>query len=493
MDIPRIIITALRGGAGKTILSIGIIAAWTNLGKKVAPFKKGPDYIDAGWLALAAGRPCYNLDTFMIKEEQVLNSFFSHSINRDIAVIEGNRGLYDGIDVEGSTSTAELAKLLNAPVILCIDCTKTTRTMAAVVSGCIRFAPDVKIKGVILNRVAGPRHENILRKSIEHHCGISVLGAVPRLGKQNFPERHMGLVPMPEHGWAKDSIAAASQTALQYLDLDALAEIACNTPVHPKSEIPSADYADLHRLSEHSIHPSQSLISHPKAEIRKPATSNEQRATRIGIVKDSAFQFYYPENIDALIALGVEPVFISPLTSDSIPPVDALYIGGGFPETHAEKLTQNVTFRNKIKSLAEDGLPIYAECGGLMYLGEELVLDGKSYPMAGVLPIIFGFSKRPQGHGYTIITVERENPYFIVGTEIKGHEFHYSKVLKWRGNNRDLAFSMKRGVGVINKRDGLCYKNVLATYTHIHALGTPSWANALVQNAISYRNKSKTT
>jgi cobyrinic acid a,c-diamide synthase len=487
MDIPRIIIAALRGGAGKTILSIGIIAAWTNLGKKVAPFKKGPDYIDAGWLALAAGKPCYNLDTFMIKEEQVLNSFFSHSINRDIAVIEGNRGLYDGIDVEGSTSTAELAKLLNAPVILCIDCTKTTRTMAAVVSGCIRFDQDVKIKGVILNRVAGPRHENILRKSIEHHCGISVLGAVPKLGKQNFPERHMGLVPMPEHGWAKDSIAAASQTALQYLDLDALAEIACDTPVHPKSRIPSADYADLHRLSEHSIHPSQSLISHPKSEIRNP------KSIRIGIVKDSAFQFYYPENIDALIALGVEPVFTSPLTSDSIPPVDALYIGGGFPETHAGELAQNVTFRDEIKSLAEDGLPIYAECGGLMYLGEELVLDGKSYPMAGVLPIVFGFSKRPQGHGYTIITVERENPYYKVGTEIKGHEFHYSRVLKWRGNDRDLAFSMKRGVGVINKRDGLCYKNVLATYTHIHALGTPLWANAMVQNATSYRNKSKTT
>ena len=472
MDIPRIIIAALRGGAGKTILSIGIIAAWTNLGKKVAPFKKGPDYIDAGWLALAAGSPCYNLDTFMIKEEQVLNSFFSHSINRDIAVIEGNRGLYDGIDVEGSTSTAELAKLLNAPVILCIDCTKTTRTMAAVVSGCIRFDPDVEIKGVILNRIAGLRHENILRKSIEHHCGISVLGAVPKLGKQNFPERHMGLVPMPEHGWAKDSIAAASQTALQYLDLTAIEKIANQAAKSTSNE----------------QHPPKSPL---EGGLRGVLTSNQQRATRIGIVKDTAFQFYYPENIDALIALGVEPVFISPLTSDSIPPVDALYIGGGFPETHAEELAQNVTFRDEIKSLAEDGLPIYAECGGLMYLGEELVLDGKSYPMAGVLPIVFGFSKRPQGHGYTIITVERENPYFIVGTEIRGHEFHYSQVLKWRGNDRDLAFSMKRGVGVINKRDGLCYKNVLATYTHIHALGTPFWAHAMVQNAISYRNKSK--
>ncbi len=468
MDIPKIIIAALRGGAGKTILSIGIIAAWTNLGKKVAPFKKGPDYIDAGWLALAAGRPCYNLDTFMIKEDQVLNSFLSHSINRDIAVIEGNRGLYDGLNVEGSTSTAELAKLLKAPVVLCIDCTKTTRTMAAVVSGCMQFDPDVKISGVILNRIAGPRHENILRKSIEHYCGISVLGAVPKLGKQNFPERHMGLIPMPEHGWAKDSIAAASQTASQYLDLTAIEKIANQAA-------------------------KSSIIQHPATSNQQRATSNEQPATRIGIVRDSAFQFYYPENIEALISLGAEAVFISPLTSDSIPPVDALYIGGGFPETHAEELTQNLGFRHKIKSLAEDGLPIYAECGGLMYLGEELVLNGKSYPMAGVLPIVFGFSKRPQGHGYTIITVERENPYFAVGAEIRGHEFHYSQVLKWMGDDRDLVFCMKRGTGFINKKDGVCYKNVLATYTHIHALGTPFWANALVQNAISYKNKSKTT
>ena len=317
MDIPRIIIAALRGGAGKTILSIGIIAAWTNLGKRVAPFKKGPDYIDAGWLALAAGRPCYNLDTFMIKEDQVLNSFLSHSINRDIAVIEGNRGLYDGIDVEGSTSTAELAKLLKTPVVLCIDCTKTTRTMAAVVSGCMQFDPDVKIKGVILNRIAGPRHENILSKSIEHYCGISVLGAVPKLGKQNFPERHMGLVPMPEHGWAKDSIAAASQTASQYLDLTAIEKIANQA--------------------------AKSTINSPSRRLSEPEASNEQRETRIqqpapriGIIKDSAFQFYYPENIEALISLGAKVVFISPFSDSTIPPVDALYIGGGFPE-HMQK------------------------------------------------------------------------------------------------------------------------------------------------------------
>ncbi len=197
-------ISALRGGSGKTILSIGIIAALCRRGKTVSPFKKGPDYIDAGWLALAAGRPCFNLDTFMVPPACVLTSFLSRSSHQAIAVIEGNRGLYDGIDIDGTTSTAELAKLLQTPVLMCIDATKTTRTMAAVVSGCEQFDRDVPLKGVILNRVAGARHENILRRSIEAHCGIPVLGAVPKLSRQNFPERHMGLVPTPEHPWARD-------------------------------------------------------------------------------------------------------------------------------------------------------------------------------------------------------------------------------------------------------------------------------------------------
>ncbi len=464
-SFPGIVIAALRGGSGKTILSIGIIAAWKNLKKNVAPFKKGPDYIDAGWLAMAAGRPCHNLDNFLIEKKPILNSFYTHTLKSDIAVIEGNRGLYDGLDTEGSTSTAELAKLLNLPVILCLDCTKSTRTMAAIVYGCIKFDPTVTIKGVILNRVAGPRHENIVRKSIENYCGIPVFGAVPKLKKQNFPERHMGLIPTPEHEWANDSIDAALKMAKSYIDLDSLIEIA-------------------HDISRKE--PEES-ISRPKIIIKKP--ENSSSAPRIGIIKDSAFQFYYPENIDALVEAGAETVFISPLRTNKIPPIDALYIGGGFPETHAKELTENEQFRNELKALAEDGLPIYAECGGLMYLGEELVLDNKSYQMAGVLPVVFGLSKKPKGHGYTIISVERENKYFKKGSEIRGHEFHYSYVLEWKGNDEDLVFNMKRGNGFINKKDGVCYKNVLATYTHIHALGTPSWAEAMVSNAISYRTK----
>ncbi|MBU0985674.1 MAG: cobyrinate a,c-diamide synthase [Proteobacteria bacterium] len=483
MDFPRIVIAALRGGSGKTILSIGITAAWKAFGKQVTPFKKGPDYIDAGWLALAAGRPCHNLDTFLVQENLILQSFLFHSQKGDIAVIEGNRGLYDGIDIAGSTSTAELAKLLKAPVILCIDCTKSTRTMAAAVLGCLRFDPEVDIKGVILNRVAGSRHEQILRQSIEHHCHIPVLGAVPKLKRQNFPERHMGLIPTAEHAWTQDSIEAAAQSARRYLDLDALEKIACRAASLKSETISLKSGAKIPDEVERT-----SRIQPPRPiGIYDPL----QPAPRIGIIKDSAFQFYYPENIDALASAGAQTVFISPLSSDTLPPLDALYIGGGFPETHAEQLAQNVRFRDQLKALAEDGLPIYAECGGLMYLGETLVFDERSYPMTGVLPVVFGFSKKPQGHGYTIVKVSRSNPYFEVGTELKGHEFHYSRVLEWRGTDKDLVFEMKRGIGFVDFKDGVCYKNVLATYTHMHALGTPSWAGSMVRNAIAYRSAKK--
>jgi cobyrinic acid a,c-diamide synthase len=469
-EFPRIIIAALRGGSGKTILSIGIIAALSKRGKSIAPFKKGPDYIDAGWLALAAGRPCYNLDSFLLEPDTNFRSFLRHASDCDISVIEGNRGLYDGIDLEGSTSTAELAKLLKTPVVLCVDCTKITRTMAAVVSGCAQFDPEIMIKGVVLNRVANPRHEKKLRDSIEHYCNIPVLGAIPRQSHQYFPERHLGLVPTPEHDWANTSIEAVTEIAEKHIDLAAIVDIAQKAP------------EDRGQRSE---------VGSRKAEggRRRAEIKNQAPAPRIGIIKDSAFQFYYPENIDALRANGAEIVFLSPLKDQKLPELDALYIGGGFPETHAEQLAENIAFSRQLVALVEDGFPIYAECGGLMYLGRELILDGKSFPMAGVLPLVFDFYKRPQGHGYTLVTVEGQNPYFPVGTKIKGHEFHYSRVKKWSGDDVDFVFRMQRGVGIDQDKDGILYKNVLATYTHIHALGTPQWAPALVRNAIQYAKK----
>jgi len=511
MEIPRIIIAALRGGSGKTILSIGIIAALSKLGKSIAPFKKGPDYIDAGWLALAAGRPCYNLDSFLLSRKDNLQSFLTHSRHCNISIIEGNRGLYDGIDLEGSTSTAELGKLLQCPVVLCVDCTKITRTMAAVVMGCSLFDPDVMIKAVILNRVANLRHEKKLRDNIEHYCGIPVLGAIPKLDQQHFPERHLGLVPTSEHDWATDSIEAIAKIAEQHLDLNAIESIAGNAPeLNAEIGMRNAEYGNQRpkagdqepetRSQEPAVRGQQPTTSNqrpetsgqePASSIRHPVSGIAKLAPRIGIIRDSAFQFYYPENIEALAAGGVEIVFISPLKDQELPELDALYIGGGFPETHAEQLADNKNFSKQLKALAENGFPIYAECGGLMYLGEKLVLEGKSYPMAGILPVAFDFYKKPQGHGYTFVKVEGQNPYYDVGTEIRGHEFHYSRVSNWSGGKNDLVFRMKRGAGIDKDRDGILYKNVLATYTHVHALGTPGWAGALVRNAIKYKKSRK--
>ena len=485
-------IAALRGGSGKTILSIGLIAAWQKRNKSIAPFKKGPDYIDTGWLALAANRPCYNLDTFLLETPQILQSFLTHTRADDMAVIEGNRGLYDGIDLAGSTSTAELAKLLKTPVLLCVDCTKITRTMAAVISGLIQFDPDVMIKGVVLNRVAGARHERILRDNIEHYCGIPVLGAIPKLKIQIFPERHMGLVPTPEHDWAGESITAAAQVASDYIDLDAIYACIQDLPPLEATEVRRQKTEDSLRRAQPSRGQRTEDPPSPKgfgAARRSQVVDDEAERPRIGIIKDAAFQFYYPENINALKVAGADIVFISPLAQKKLPALDALYIGGGFPETHAQQLAENKRFRNALKAMAEHGLPIYAECGGLMYLGQELVLEEKSYPMVGILPLTFDFYPRPQGHGYTVVTVENDNPYYEIGAEIRGHEFHYSRVLKWSGDEKDLVFRMQRGVGITRDKDGICYKNVLATYTHIHALGTPHWAQALVRNAIAYQQK----
>jgi cobyrinic acid a,c-diamide synthase len=478
---PGLIISALRGGSGKTIFSIGIIAALVQCGKKIAPFKKGPDYIDAGWLALAAGQRCYNLDTFLIRKETILKSFSCYSQTSDLAVIEGNRGLYDSIDQDGNTSTAELAKLLDLPVILCIDGTKTTRTMAAVVLGCQTFDPGVKIRGVILNRVAGERHENNLRTCIEHYCQIPVLGAVPKLRKQPFPERHMGLVPTAEHAWAKTSVSTIAAVISKHLDLDGILDLARSgggsVPEEKSTRETQRVGAAVREFS--SAEPSSDVC------VEKYVVAGD--APRIGIIRDASFQFYYPENLEALEAAGAELVFTSPLTEAAIPTVDALYIGGGFPETHAKQLAENIAYRNQIRSLADKGLPIYAECGGLMYLGERLLLEDDAFAMVGFFPLVFDLHKRPQGHGYTIVSVDHENPFFEVGAEIRGHEFHYSKAIEYRGSMDLLVFQVKRGAGLINGRDGICRKKVLATYTHIHSLGTPLWARSMVKNAVSFR------
>jgi cobyrinic acid a,c-diamide synthase len=458
--LPRLVIAALRGGGGKTTLSLGMAAAWRKQGREVVPFKKGPDYIDSAWLSLAAGRPCRNLDTYLQDREKVRVSFFRNALEGEVSLIEGNRGLYDGVDAAGSHSTAELAKLLKAPVVLILDCDKVTRTAAAMAFGCQQLDREVDLRGVILNRVARSRQESVLRQAVENACGLPVVGAVPRLEAHPFPERHLGLTPPQEHERVQEALSRAREVAEKFLDLKGLEEIARKAPI-----------------LDWSLKIERNSVNGPDA----------REAPLIGVIKDSAFQFYYPENLEALRKQGARVVEISAVREARLPEVDGLYIGGGFPETHAHALAENAGFRQSLREAAQRGLPIYAECGGLMYLGESLTMGEKNYPLAGVLPIGFGMEKKPQGHGYTLLEATEENPFFPLGREIRGHEFHYSRVLYVRGGEAYFALQVKRGEGIDRKRDGLCCREVLATYSHIHALGCPEWAPALVEKSRGYR------
>jgi cobyrinic acid a,c-diamide synthase len=463
VDRPRIVFSALRGNSGKTLLTVGVGACLRHRGKAVSPFKKGPDYIDAAWLEMATGHPCYNLDLFLMEREGLVSSFSTRVRQTDGALVEGNRGLFDGMDREGSYSTAELAKLLQAPVILVVDCSMATRTVAAMILGCQHFDPQVAIKGVILNRIGGTRHESIVRSAIEDRCGVAVLGAVPKIKGGVFPERHMGLVPPREHPGAARAINEAARIVDRYVDVDRLWEIAQGAPAVYFDDLDS-------REGEQFVCPS--------------------RQPRIGFIRDSAFWFYYPDNLEVLEKLGASLVECSALNDRELPPVDALYIGGGFPETHAASLAANAGFRKSLREAVETGLPVYAECGGLMYLGKELTVEEKIFPMAGVFPLRFVLDRSPQGHGYTILEVDTPNPYFPTGEILHGHEFHYSHISDWEEGSFTFAFNVRRGYGIHGRRDGLCYRNVLATYSHLHAVGAKGWAKALWEQAISYNKRS---
>ena len=458
---PRIVIAALRGGAGKTTLSVALAVALRHQGIQIAPFKKGPDYIDAAWLAQAASGPAFNLDTYLMGSERVVQSFTRHAAKNGVSIIEGNRGLYDGVNSAGQFSTAELAKLLAAPVILVVDCDKVTRTAAAMVLGCQTLDPKVDIQGVILSRVNGNRHSSVIRRSIEESTGLPVYGIVPRLPDIPFVQRHLGLIPPDESTGVQRALEKAGNMARDYLDVSGLLAVARSAP-------------------------SWKIGAFPKpARIRRGIAE----PTTIGVIRDAAFQFYYQENIEALTDRGAKVIQISALNEKYLPPVDALYIGGGFPETHAGRLAANESFRLSVKEAAEAGLPIYAECGGFIFLGESLLVGHRHYPMVGALPVSFGLEKRPQGHGYTSLAVDQANPFFPVGQTITGHEFHYCRILSKNDAETSTAFNVLKGTGLDGRREGLCRKNILAGFTHVHALGTPGWADAIMARASQYHRK----
>ncbi|MGW8194198.1 MAG: cobyrinate a,c-diamide synthase [Desulforhopalus sp.] len=450
MKTKGLVVAGLAGGSGKSVVSVGLTAALTRQGHVVVPFKKGPDYIDAGWLQLASGKRCYNLDPYLSSQHAIINSFNVHGGEAEFVVVEGNRGLYDGVNVEGGYSTAELALTLDLPVLLVVNCTKTTRTIAAMVLGCQRFDERIDIRGVVLNQVATERQCKLVTEAVEKYTGVPVLGAIPRLNRDIFPMRHLGMVPHQEYSDSHGALSYLADLVVENVDLGRVISIMKTVP-----------------------EPVDGGYAHQPVGLRGEV--------RIGILQDAAFQFYYSENLEALERAGGELVYINAMKDDKLPPIDGLYIGGGFPETSARELAANAQFRCSVKAAAEGGLPIYAECGGLIYLGESIELEGVAFPLVGLFQVHFAMSTKPQAHGYTIFRVEKDNPFYRVDSEVKGHEFRYSKIIDWQGGTEQLVLRMIRGKGFIDGRDGLTFKNVFALYTHVHADGTPEWAENFVE------------
>jgi len=442
----------------------------------VQPFKKGPDYIDPSWLTVAAGRSCYNLDLFLIPEDKLVQTFKQACDETDLAIIEGAMGLYDGLD--SHETTAEIARLLNIPIILVVNTSRMTSSIAAMVKGYQLFQTDIRITGVILNYVSGQRHEKKLREAVEQNCGIPVVGSVPRDPDLLIAERHLGLVPSQESGEAESFVQRIGNKLESYLDLDHILAIAREfSPPHPPplppGEREKKEYALPQGERELFICP------RPLGE-RVRVRGNGTPKVRLGVIFDQIFNFYYPENLEALNEAGAELIFINSL-KDRLPEIDGLYIGGGFPEFFLEDLEKNLELRDDIAKAIGEGLPVYAECAGLMYLCQKIHWQGRSHEMVGVIPAEVQVSEKPEGHGYVIAEIIDENPLFPIGLTVRGHEFHHSMVsIK---NGVKFAYQVRQGHGIDGKRDGVLYKNIFAAYTHLHALGTPCWAEAFVSLA----------
>lgn len=541
----RICISALSGGGGKTLLSLGLARAFSRQGLAVQPFKKGPDYIDAAWLSLAAGRQASNLDPYFLPPAR-LRALFRHVMERSgarLALLEGNRGLFDGMDVRGSCATAELARTLDCPVLLSLDCTKMTRTAAALVAGVRNFEPGLRLAGVVLNQVASARHEGILREAITAYTDVPVLGAIPRLRENPLPERHMGLASLcgddlsPQ---AQEILEKLADVVRDHVDMDRVLALADDLPALPEEPdfwdeaawagegavAPSgagrsaachagmASAAGAEASCEGAAPTGALSVTSPRATTSDgtqaegcdgtaplsgapcPADSPKRAAApRIGYVRDRALWFYYEENLEALRRAGAELVRLSLLDDASWPELDGLYLGGGFPEDWARELASSPHLA-RLATLAGEGLPIYAECGGFMVLASALERDGQRWPMSGIFPVETRFCPKPQGLGYVRADVVLPNPYFPQGSVLRGHEFHYSLCHEPAAVSGRLehALRLRKGTGMGRDaeghgRDGLVSGRVWAAYCHIFAPAVPGWAPRFVDLARCYRRE----
>lgn len=486
LSCKKFCISALSGGGGKTLISLGLARLLANKGYNVKPFKKGPDYIDSKWLSLAARKEATNLDLFLQDRNQI-KTLFAHSLanaqNNDrrplIALVEGNRGIFDGLDESGSCSTAELCKIIGIPIILGIDCSKITRTIAAILQGIINFDKNIHVKGVILNKIGSLRHEKILIKSIEQYTNLKIMGAMPRLEINPLPERHMG-ISCQDNMFSDESEKILEQLSLfvdKYIDISRLLflakEIICDAA---ESVIPL-------ETSDPQIF---SILDITKQENRTP-DRKKKSIPKIGYVYDKALWFYYPENLYALENSGCELVQFSILddSADNInklKDVDGLYLGGGFPEDYADIISANPILE-LFSRYASRNMPIYAECGGLIILANRLHINNTCFRMAKVFSLSVHWHSKPQGLGYVEATVKAENPFFKLATVVRGHEFHYSScTFEKMESNWALELNRGKGIcklesnGITRRIDGLLKGNVWASYMHIFAPAVPDWA-----------------
>jgi cobyrinic acid a,c-diamide synthase len=463
----RFLVSAAHKSSGKTTLSIGLCAALLRKGKSVQAFKKGPDYIDPLWLAQATGRPCYNLDPYLSSSEEIRGAVARYSLGADVCLIEGNKGLFDGLALDGSNSNAALGSMLGLPVVLVLDARGMTRGIAPLILGYQAFDQKIRIAGVILNRLGGSRHESKLRAVIEHYTDVPVLGAMQEDNEFGILERHLGLAPSTEFEAAGASIERIASGVEASIDLE-----------------------QLLKLTESSDSLVQPLIFQPDTHLKDAECGAD---FRVGIIRDRAFCFYYADDLDAFTEAGATIVYIDSLSDSALPEIDALFIGGGFPEVLASQLVANQAFRKSLCDAVDQGLPCYAECGGLMYLARSITWQGQEFPMVGALPADIVMHQKPVGRGYVHLEETEAAPWPQRGTSpVIAHEFHYSSVKNMELDVR-FAYRVKRGYGIDGEYDGMVYRNVLANYAHIRNTVGNKWVARFIAFArgVGYRKMVK--
>ena len=439
-------ISSTKKSSGKTIISIGLSGLANRLGYCVQTFKKGPDFIDPSWLKSSSKRPCYNLDFNTMSQNEIKKFYRNKTANSEISIIEGTKGLFDGVATDGSDSNAQLAKLLKAEIVLIIDCEGMTRGISPLLLGYKGFDKDIKIKKIILNNVSTSRHESKLLASVSQYTDFKVIGTLPRINDV-ISERHLGLIP-------------SFQEINEKRIISKIISITKN----------NVDYNKIFNTKK-------------KNAIKKIATRRslgKKNSLTIGIAFDSSFGFYYQDDLDKIINYGHKIKKIDFIKDKKLPKIDGLIIGGGFPEIKATELARNSSMKESVRDAVEHNLPVYAECGGLMYLANKLTFNKKTMKMCNVFDININMNSKPIGRGYTVVDAVSHHPWGLIGKDIHAHEFHYSSVENNK-NKYKYAFNIKRGHGINGKKDGFVYKKTLASFTHLRSTECFDWVKCFLK------------